>query len=202
MSWFNTRAPAQGTGFSPSQSTPAQRGTTPTENWYSGLANQTAYATSAMDVDNLRARPFVVGRAGYIDRIAFELTTAGGAGSVARCGIYKATSKYNLYPRDLLIDGGEFACDGSTGVKSTTVNLYLPEGLYYLACLAGVSAPTLRFSVVGSVPSFLGCPNTIGANIYVSVNVAKAYGALPSTFTAGGSPSNANNALAHIRWAY
>lgn len=194
-------APSQGTDGYLSFSTPTQRGTTPIECWYSPAVNQTAYSTASFTVDFLRLQPFVIGRAGYLDRIAFEVTTVGGAGSKARACLYRATSKYNIYPNDLVVDGGEFACDAATGVKSTTINVFVTPGLYWAGITTGTAAPTVRTGVVGNCAPVLGSLNTIGATLISTVSLARAYAALPATCPAGGSLSFTAAGLVHVRFA-
>ena len=163
-----------------------QPGTSPLECWYgAGVANCNALTTGAPAVGTLIALPFVSGRGGTLDRIAFNVTTVGGAGSKARVGIYTNQSDGVLYPQTLLDDGGEFLCDAATGVKSTTIARVLSAGqLYWFAYLCGTAAPTIRcLSVAGTWPIF-GLDNTLGTTPTMGLTVATAYGALPATFTA------------------
>jgi hypothetical protein len=189
---------AQGRGFSPSFSTPMQRGTSPLECWYSGVINQTAYTTGSNTIDTLFAQRIVIGRSGILDRIAFEQTAAGGAGSLTRCGLYAATSRYNIYPSSLVVDGGEIATDGANATKVTTISTFVQAGLYWLVVLSGVSAPTLRARSVGGQDAIGGVPSTIGTTPNSALAVALAYQALPATFPAGAGFSG-TRALVHIR---
>lgn len=199
---FNN-SPSQGTDDYPSFSTPMQRGTSPLECWYSGIMNQTAYGTSgAIATAVLRAYPVVIGRAGLVDRIAFETTVSAGAGGKARAGIYRATSKYNIYPSELVVDGGEYLTDAVAGIKSTTISTFLPAGLYWFAFLMGTAAPTLRAPTSGAFCSPInGCPNTIGSQGNIGMVIAQAYGNLPTTFPGAASLSSGLFCLIHIRLA-
>lgn len=191
----------QGAKRYPNLSTPRQRGTSPWESWYSGVVNQTAYAAVAHAVDNIYCLPVVIGKGGFIDRVAFEVTTGGAAGSVGRCGIYRATSRKNIYPGALVVDGGEKDTT-SSGVKSTTVNVFLRAGLYYFCMLTGVAAPTLRDLAVASASPILGLPTTMGANNHYHVTVAFPYAALPSAFPASATPGVSSRlGLVHVRFA-
>ncbi len=191
--------PAKGVRKWHSQTAFMQRGTSPLEMWYAGFQNQIATATQSTSVDVIRLQPFVISRQVVLDRIAFELTTAGGAGSKGRVGIYASTSIENLYPANLLVDGGEFALDGATGVKSSTISLTLGAGVYWFASLFGVAAPTLRTPVAGSYGHILGAPSTIGApNLRAQVSLA--YTSLPATLPGGGiTATSATTPLIGVR---
>lgn len=183
-----------------------QAGTTPVECWYIcgspsqpiGLKGTVAPATGT-----LFAIPFMTGRGGTIDRIAFEVTTVSAAGGKARVGIYSSTDTYgNPYPNKLIIDGGEFAVDAATGVKSTTISQALPEGvLLWAVYLCGTAAPTVRGILGQACYGLLGQPSTIGTTIYTELSVAQAYGALPSTFPAGAALTSATIPLIAIRYS-
>lgn len=170
-----------------------QAGTSPLERWYGCGAEATGVGgTGSPAIDTLFALPYVSGRGGTIDRIAFNCTLAGGAGSVARCGIYTSTSDSNLYPDALVLDGGEFSCNPTAGVKSATVNVTLsPDKHYWFVYHCGVAAPQVRCGPANSMHAPLGYDNTLGTLAGTMLTVAKAYGALPGTFTGGGAIASA-----------
>ena len=196
-------APPQGISHEVNASTPLQRGTSPLEIWYSGVVNQTAYGTAAPTVGSLRAFPIVIGRSGTVDRVAFEVTTVGGAGAVARAGIYNCNqTPPNYYPTSLLVDTGEFATDsGTTKVYTPSTAIYVSAGIYWVCMLQGVNAATVRTASAASMMPFSGIPSTMGANPTRGWQVAQAYGALPSTFPAGAvlNTSSSSSPLVHIR---
>jgi len=144
-----------------------------------GLGNGASIGT-----DQLHAVPFYSPRGRIVDGICFQVTVAGGAGSVGRCGLYQATSESNIYPGALVLDGGEKTCTTAT-VKSTTglaITLE-PDLLYWAVLLTGVSAPqvqrlNVQSMVMGVVTSLASVPDT-------NLNVAQTYGALPAIFPAG-----------------
>jgi hypothetical protein len=140
-------------------------------------------------IGKLVAVPFVVARACTIDRLSFEVTTGGSAGSVARCGIYRATSDTNIYPLNLVVDAGEFTTT-TTGMKTATVSVALePDILYYAVYNTGVAAPSCRLIVGTGVGHFLGVPPTNlsdGSGVLIATS---AYAALPSTFPTGVTPT-------------
>lgn len=176
---------AQGYPHEPNPSTPMQAGTSPLECWYSGMVNQTAYSTVAGVLDFIRAYPVVIGRSGIIDRLAFEVTTGGAAGAVARCAIYRPTSEKNHYPSSLVVDGGEFGCT-SIGVKAASVSIFLGAGLYWLCQLQGVAVSTSRRTLAAGTSSVFGVPITLGAFPNDTINTAFSYAAFPATFPGGG----------------
>ncbi len=199
QSFVENVLPARGPYF-PNFSTPMQRGTSPLECWYSGVVNQTAYSTGLATFDQIFAYAVVIGRAGFLDRIAFDVTAGGGAGSKGRAAIYRPTSDKNLYPNELVIDGGEF--DTTTiAVKSATINTFVRPGLYWFCVRFGVATPTVRSGVVGSIGPVLGIPATMGANANSILNVASAYAAFPATFPAGAGPVSSTARLVHVRFA-
>ncbi len=163
-----------------------QVGTSPIERWYGNLHIQTnTYTTGVPVVNTLYAFPFTSGRGGTLDRIQFNVTTGGAAGSVARVGIYTSTSDTNLYPNALVVDGGQFDTT-STGVKTATISAALTENkLYWLVFLSGTAAPTVRAGQPSSMPNVLGIDSAMGTGSGIGLNVARAYGALPGTFPAG-----------------
>jgi hypothetical protein len=162
-----------------------QVGATEDRYYLAGLAASAALGTATPAIGTLIAVPFHSGRGGVIDRLAFTVTGVGGAGSVARVGIYLPTSASDLTPAGLVLDGGEFDSN-STGLKAATVSQALsPDGLYWFAYLCGVAAPTIRAVPVGDAFPILGVNNAFGTTPILGWTVAQAYGALPATFPAG-----------------
>lgn len=189
----------QGTGHFPNFSTPMQRGTSPLECWYSGVVNQNAYTTATAQFNNLFAYPVTIGGSGFIDRIAFEVTT-GVATSVGRCGIYRATSKFNIYPSERIVDGGEQDCS-SAAIKSSTVSVFLAPGLYWFVIHTGVASPTVRAGSAAANSPISGVPATIGTSPNIGIFGASAYASLPATFPAGITGAPSVSRLVHVRFA-
>jgi len=141
-----------------------------------------ALSTGTLTVGRLIAAPFVAPKRLTIDRLGFSVTTVGGSGSKTRCGIYTNTPDTN-YPKDLLVDGGEYDTSsvGGTGFKVTTVSLSLEPGvLYWFAALAGTAAPTVKIIDSGSSLMFGFDANFVNRQNGWFVN--RTYGALPSTY--------------------
>jgi hypothetical protein len=188
-------------GFFPNDFTARQRGTAEFEAWYSDVVNQNSYSTTTVVVDTHYTRPFVVGFPASIDRIAFEVTTGGGGGSVGRCGFWRSTSPRNLYPSSLVVDGGEFDCT-TTGIKAATIDVGLVGDLYWSSVLAGVSAPVCRNAPIGAQGAMLGVPTGMGASQQNVLHPGRAYGALPSTYPAGaGLQAGTGRVVVHVRYS-
>jgi hypothetical protein len=78
-----------------------------------------------------------------VDRIACEVVTAGGSGSVTRLGIYAAAA--DRLPGTLVVDAGTFDSNALTGVQPLTIDQSLTAGVYWLAIAAqGGTSPTYR----------------------------------------------------------
>ncbi len=156
--------------------------------WYPGGAiNCTALSTATPVIDTFYALPFVSPRGGSLDRLAFNITTVGGAGSLSRAGIYANTSSSVLYPSSLVVDGGAFdsSAVGGTGAKVATIAADLDAGeLYWVAFLCGVAAPIVRSIATAGLYPIFGLDSTLSTAPGVGLTVAQAYGALPGTFPA------------------
>lgn len=151
----------------------------------------TASATLATAAGTLYAVPLIAPRFASIDRITYEVQTAGGAGGVGRQGIYQATSETNPYPNALIVDGGEHVVT-STGWKVTTVSVALePDVLYWGVVLFGTNAPTVRtYPAQEAVWSPIGYEIvSLPTNLDVMFTRTQAYGALPGTFPASPATS-------------
>jgi hypothetical protein len=142
-------------------------------------------ATGTPTVGDLYAFPFYAGFGGAIDQVAFNVSVAGGAGSVARAGIYDSdASGFSLLPRNLLVDGGEYDCTGATA-KITTLSpkIALNEGqMYWFAFMCGVAAPTVTtftsgWHIFGRSATFAGQ--------FGWQKVGFGYGPLPAQWPAG-----------------
>lgn len=172
------------------------------DTWYQagGLGISFGIGTVVVAVGTLIAIPFPVSRRKDFDRIAFRVTTGGGAGSVARAGIYADDG--SVYPGALVADGGEHVTT-STGVKSSTIAVTLDGGaLYWLVYLCGTAAPTIATNQRTLI--LLGFDSGL-ANYNVWRTVAQAYGALPANYPGGAtyatSAGNSNVPIIAMRGA-
>jgi len=145
--------------------------------WYGG-----ADAPTALTANVMYAVPLIVTRNVTVDRIAVFIVTAD-AGKVARLGIYNDGA--NLYPGDLLLDGGEISVANNTTTEALVINQALTKGIYWAVILSdGVPQPQKR-GRSSSAP--LGVNPTNFGYQYGGWDRAQAYGALPDPFTAGGA---------------
>lgn len=159
-----------------------QKGVSPLELWHGSAVLGSNFSTNALTVDTLFFMPFVVPVAADIDQIMFEVTTVGGAGAAARCGIYEGTSKTNIYPTKLVVDSGEIDTSGATGVKKTSISKTLRgDNLYWFAFVQKNTAPATTLRVVQPGGCWvLGLSPTLGASAgFVGLSVAFTYAALP-----------------------
>jgi len=168
---------------------------------YFGVAS--GAGTLSIPVDTINLVPFFVPRDIHIDRLAFIVTTAGGAGSKARVGIYNATQVAPFVPTTLIVDGGEFDSTAING-KIANVDVTLLGGLlYFAAVFTGVNAPTVRSGGNLSIPLLgylLNAASTATTPI-TGIKLAQAYGALPIIMPAAVSSYtiSGNDPLVFIR---
>ena len=155
--------------------------------YLAGLCANGTLATGAPSANNLRALPFGTGKIVTADRIGIIVTT-GAAGNV-RIGIYQDDG--NGYPGSLLLDAGAQSTTG-TGVKEVTISQALAANTLYWLAILGDAAPTIRTIPIAQCIPFLGLDNAYGTALGVGWLASLAYGALPSTFTAGGSAITAD----------
>jgi hypothetical protein len=138
-------------------------------------------ATGTPTVDQLNAFPFWSGSGGSLDTIGFNVTTGGGAGSKARCGLY-SSDPTTMKPSTLLFDGGEFDTT-ITGFKTTAISPVIqlaPRTLYYLAFTCGTAAPTVTTFTSGWHQ--FGRSATLAAQFGWVKSTGFTYGALPASF--------------------
>lgn len=164
--------------------------------WYpaGGTGQSNALGSTAPAIDTLLAVPFTLPSTSTVEAIGFYVTTAGGANSVARIGIYEACASTDPYPCRKIWDGGEQVTT-STASKKTTINWSTgtPHALYFAVYHAGVSAPTIRGFQATSGVAFFGFNNDLSSGQGVFIQVADSYGALPDTFPSGGTITTAGS---------
>ena len=170
--------PAQGIQPYPSIESHRNRGTSPLNLVYAGLANQSAFTTLSTTVDVLRAYAVVIGDGVAVDTLYVE-ATAIVANAVGRVGIYRNTADGTIYPSSLVVESGEVAL-ATAVVRSASVSAPLSPGLYWLAVLCGTAAPTLRAIGAGAMRPLCGLSSALAIQFYYTV--ANAYAALPATF--------------------
>lgn len=152
--------------------------------WYTSPSTGTALSTALLVVNRLYALPFIISQKRVIDQMAFNVT-AFVAGNI-RIGIYKAGT--DGYPSTLVADVGAvvISANGVKTLSASPLPITLGPGLYYLAMVTD-SASTVRGFAVASMLPVLGVSSALGTAQMLGYYVALAYGALPATFTAGGT---------------
>ncbi len=98
----------------------------------------------AIAANQLLVQPFLAARNITVDRIAVQITIAGGAGTLVRLGIYRDNGAG--YPGVLLLDAGSVPADGATGNKTITISQALTKGLYWTALISD-GTPTIRLGL-------------------------------------------------------
>jgi len=139
-------------------------------------------STVAKAVDTLWASPFVVTSPGFLDKLAFEVTT--GAVGVARLGLYHNKGRNNLYPDTLIVETGEIDVSAAA-VKEASIDVKIDAGIYWFVYLAGTLAPTVRCVAAACALPLLGL-SSAHAN-QLGISKALAYAALPAAFPSGGA---------------
>lgn len=159
-------------------------------------------ATVVPIINTFYAVPFMSGRGGTLDRIAFEVTTGGGALSVGRCGIYtNNVSPTTIYPDALVVDGGEFDTT-TTGAKTSTISVSLaPNTLYWAVFLCGVSAATIRGITGQGAGGVLSYTSAVGGTTYTEISATQTYGTLPATYPSGGAVTSATIPMIAVRYS-
>ncbi len=148
-----------------------------------------ANSSTVPNLGQLYALPLFSGQGGTVITLALNVNVAGGAGSVARIGVYSTITTGAPLPQALVLDGGSSLDCTLTGLRSHTGLSFVmqPDTLYWLAVIFGVAAPTV-FGVSGDAPVF-GFSNTQSAQIaYTKTGVT--FGALPTIFPLGGFPTS------------
>lgn len=154
--------------------------------------------TGVLGIDALRSTPFLVTRTGVINRIGFNVTTGGGGGSIARCGVY-ASDPSSYMPTVMLADSGSFDTT-TTGFKSAAVSIAVTAGqILWLVYTAGVAAATISSVASGMHLGILGASSS--ALYYNSLTVGLAHGALPATWPGGSAPNTSSGPAILIRYA-
>jgi len=142
---------------------------------------------------SLRAFPFLVTDALTFTTIKTRVSTLQ-AGGKYRIGIYTAKTDGTIYP-DTLVSGTdiqEYDASATGTQESTTVNITLQPGLYWVANLAnaaiGLDGYTSHSLIALDVDDVLS--NGFTNNRFL---VAQTYGAMPTTFPAGATFGGGSN---------
>lgn len=164
------------------------RGSTASRYFTSALTQYTDVIGGTPTATTLNAYPFIVSKTMKIDQIGLVVSTAGGAGSTCRVGIYTDTG--NTAPNTLVTgsDGGTLAVT-ATGLKTNTVSITLQgNNLYWLAYECS-TASTLKLTTlpITVVPNVLGIvPTGSAVASGTGYSATNTYGALPASYPASG----------------
>lgn len=122
-------------------SLPVPDGSTSSNTAYVGVPGKVIYGGAGAFVvaNDLYYEPFQVTETITVNRMSFEVTSAGNPGDGCRIGIYESDGDWQAV--DLVTDAGQVAND-STGWKHATVNVALSPGIY-LAALVCNTGPAL-----------------------------------------------------------
>ena len=150
---------------------------------YYGM-NGTSAESPGLDI--LVAQYFPVHLDATYDRIGVSVQM-GAASGKARLGIYRDADDDGC-PDELVLDAGEVDCS-TAGDKLTTIDQHLSAGLYFLALAVNSAEVMFWMDKTPETPSPLGTGPGIGYPVYV-YRASRAYGALPSSFPVGPSPTN------------
>jgi hypothetical protein len=140
-----------------------------------------AASALTLTAEQIEACLFIVRRKSTYDRIAFQVTTAGAAGTIGRAGIYADNG--SLYPGALVLDAGTIAVEG-TGVKEISINQQLNKGIYWLV-LVSDGTPAVKGHLAAMSPLGIGAADF--GTLYTQGHYRKAAvgsGALAATFPA------------------
>lgn len=147
----------------------------------------------------LAVRPIMIGDNGaVVSKIGISLFGTGMFGTL-RAGIYACPppSSHDMYPAELIIDGGEVSLNGTNKPQVTFTPTSLSPGFHYIATLINWTTNT---GPSGYSQSTLGGPGwPLGYSVtdrvgYVGFGVQYPYGPLPSTFPTA-LPAGAYNFL-------
>lgn len=156
------------------------------------INNPQSYGTGTYAHDFLRAYPVYFPRAVTIANLA-TYVNSGVAATNIRIGIYNDDGTF--YPGTLVVDGGNIATT-SSGQKEATVTQALSAGLYWFAHVFSSSSISFYSMTTSAFNDQFGLDNS--ATSAQHWRVAHTFGALPSTFTAGGITRN--EAMAFLQY--
>lgn len=154
-------------------------------NFYANLYAGALSSGVAISPNVLYAVEFIPLKTSTWDRIAIHVFVSESGKSI-RLGIY---NDLNGYPSSLLLDAGTVAY--SSGLRTLTISQQLTGGkrywLVFLSNTAGIGGQ-LYYSDA-TLGHTLGHSTILSSAPFHSISVAQTYGALPSSFPAGGTYS-------------
>jgi len=133
---------ACGSGTSLDVNLPVESGGSPTTTNYSSIPGVTFVTSGGAFVvaGDIYLQPFQTSQDITINRVSFEVTSAGNPGDACRIGLYEDSG--NLQAGALVADWGQVVND-TTGYKHTTVSTAISAGSYLMAFICD-TGPALR----------------------------------------------------------
>lgn len=166
--------------------------------WYSQEHCSTANS-AAISSNVIRAVPYLVRRRGGFARLGVGVT-AGVVSSDCRIGVYLDDGTY-LYPGSLVVDTGVIATTGTAvlaDAAAVTGNFEIGT-LIWLVFKQGTTGGVTYRGTADQNPHLPTPTATLAPN--TSLTLAGSAGALPGTFAAGATVSNANTPLIRVQVA-
>jgi hypothetical protein len=146
-------------------------------------ASPATTGTSQITLNRLSATPIFIGRRITVDRIGFNVTAPAAAGGTAQLAIYAdVLDGVGGYPGALVTGTTGSVATDTSGFKEASISAVLNPGLYWLALVPQVAAPSATvitgagYQTVG----YQGSGAVLGRAAYVQDSVTAA---LPSVFT-------------------
>lgn len=159
------------------------------ERWCCSAVVCTAPTASSPTVNSLRVSPITFPRHAVVDQLAFNVTSAGGAGSLSMVGMYD-TEGDGWYPTRLLFNGTSWDTNANTGVlKDICCIPVVANRLYWMAFNCGTAAPQCRCCANASSWPIGSWEDQGGSTPGTFITVSSTYSAngLPSIFPRGGT---------------
>lgn len=151
---------------------------------YVNQPNGAALSTVTPAINTMIAAPFPVFEPLWVNELAFEVTTLGAA-SFTRIGIYSNKGAGQLYPANLVVDGGSQDTN-TTGLKQTTYTgngvIKLDVGIYWMAYVTSIVAPVVRAVAAIETWPLLGWSEAAPPVYRTSVTFAFTFAAFPANF--------------------
>lgn len=163
--------------------------------YYSNNLSGSTTSNQALTANTLRAFRWRVDTTLNFNEIISEVTTLAAANY--RIAIYTDVASY---PTTLIAGSDALSYDASgTGVKSSgAINVTINPGFYWIAFNSN-GTPTLRAHGTANILN-VGADVTMGANAFTTcVSASQTFGAMPSSFPAGGTFSNLACPIAAFR---
>lgn len=175
------RVPASGTSVAPRTFVAGR---------YYDAGHGSTIGAGSLDLDLLVARSFPVTQSAAFDRIGIVVVSAATAGGVVRLGIYADSGGM---PGSLIVQTAALDVASGPGLVQATIAQTLAAGMYWLAGVAQVAAPSVRRFVSSSAGDpAVGTDDPVGDAPFPFLGYSRSgvSGALPATFAADDVKTN------------